>query len=242
MNDVAVLMLDIDWAPDYVIERIARMLIERRVKATWFVTHPAGALALLRRHADLFELGIHPNLNPGSSQGATMAEVVAHCLKIVPEAVSARSHGLTQSDYLWRHYLEATPIRCECSTYLGDIPRAYLSRFHWKGRELARLPCVFQDNLEMCAPESARDAAAMLARRAGVRSFSFHPLFIHMNSTRLDSGEALKRAGRPFQELTEEDIRPHIESGQGAGALFAGVVAQLARQGGGAWAREAAEL
>ena len=43
------LTFDVDWAPDFVIESAAAMLRERELRSTWFVTHEAPALALLRR-------------------------------------------------------------------------------------------------------------------------------------------------------------------------------------------------
>jgi len=33
------LTLDIDWAPDWMIEKVAEMLLKYGVKATWFATH-----------------------------------------------------------------------------------------------------------------------------------------------------------------------------------------------------------
>src|ERR1017187_7044133 len=94
------LTLDIDWAPDFVIDFAADLLIRRRVKATWFVTHSSPAVDRLRDHPELFELGIHPNFLPGSSQGKTVAEVLSFCRACVPEARSMRTHALVQSSGL----------------------------------------------------------------------------------------------------------------------------------------------
>ena len=85
---------DMDWAPDWAIEDIVRYLVPREVKATFFVTNETPALNTLRRYPELFELGLHPNLFPGSSHGSSCQEVFESCRKIVPEAVSMRTHGL----------------------------------------------------------------------------------------------------------------------------------------------------
>lgn len=34
-----VITLDIDWAPDFVIDAVAEQLVQAGVWATWFVTH-----------------------------------------------------------------------------------------------------------------------------------------------------------------------------------------------------------
>ena len=76
--------LDIDWAPEVVIDWMAQVLIDANVRATWFVTHESQAVNRLRRRSDLFESGIHPNFMAGSSHGATPIAVLRHCLDLVP--------------------------------------------------------------------------------------------------------------------------------------------------------------
>src|SRR4028119_935918 len=88
--------LDVDWAPDFVIDSVAETLRRARVKCTWFVTHPSPAVDRLRRHPELFELGVHPNFLPGSTQGATAADVLNYCRRLVPDARSMRTHSLVQ--------------------------------------------------------------------------------------------------------------------------------------------------
>ena len=67
--DSVVLTLDTDWAPDFVIDFVAKQLVAYQVRATWFVTHASPAVERLSQHSDLFELGIHPNFLPGSTHG-----------------------------------------------------------------------------------------------------------------------------------------------------------------------------
>ena len=86
MNELAI-TLDIDWAPDFMIERVAGALLSKGVKATWFVTHRSLAIDRLRHHPELFELGIHPNFAAGSSHGDTPEAVLGHVIDLVPDAV-----------------------------------------------------------------------------------------------------------------------------------------------------------
>ena len=92
MKDITALTLDIDWASDDIIEDIAEYLLEKKVKATWFATHESQATEALKSYPEFFERGIHPNFFEGSSHGKTYEEVLEYCLKIVPEAISSRSH------------------------------------------------------------------------------------------------------------------------------------------------------
>lgn len=92
-----ILTFDVDWAPDNVIDYVAEILTEHKVKATWFITHESDAINRLSKNSDLFELGIHPNLLNGSTHGKTEDEILKHMKAIVPNAVSMRTHGLYQS-------------------------------------------------------------------------------------------------------------------------------------------------
>ena len=96
---------DIDWAPDWMIADIVEKFIEYRIKGTYFITHKSPVLEFLRSYSRLLELGIHPNSLPGSSHGNTVDEVMKNCLKIVPDVVSMRTHGLFQtSNFLIKAY------------------------------------------------------------------------------------------------------------------------------------------
>ena len=94
------LTIDIDWAPDFAIKKLADALIRHKVKCTWFVTHESPAIKELRNHSDLFELGIHPNFFPGSTHGNNEKEVLDYMVSIVPGAKTVRSHALLQSSRL----------------------------------------------------------------------------------------------------------------------------------------------
>ena len=43
-NNDYILTIDLDWAPDWMIEYVANELIRAQVKATWFVTHASHAV------------------------------------------------------------------------------------------------------------------------------------------------------------------------------------------------------
>lgn len=45
-----VLSFDIDWAPECAIEFVADILIEKQIKATWFVTHDSPAIQRLLKN------------------------------------------------------------------------------------------------------------------------------------------------------------------------------------------------
>ncbi|MBK7450428.1 MAG: hypothetical protein IPJ47_13810, partial [Anaerolineales bacterium] len=91
---------DIDWAHDDVLNDTIDLVEEANIAATWFVTHETPLLSRLRANSK-FELGLHPNFNflleGDIRNGKNCHEVIDRMYAIVPEAVSARSHSMTQN-------------------------------------------------------------------------------------------------------------------------------------------------
>jgi hypothetical protein len=235
----AALTLDVDWAPDFMIDAAADALIARGVRATWFVTHASPAIDRLRERPDLFELGIHPNFLPGSSHGATPEEVVRHCARLVPEATAARTHCLLQSTPLHDELLRHSDVTVDLSLFLPGAEHVEpIVQWSPAGR-LLRLPYVWQDNMEMYSPEPNWDAAALLDA-PGLRIFDFHPVHVWLNSRAFEPYERLK-AAHPLAEVTEEQAARFRTQGPGTMTAFLDLADRLAELGGGARVRDLVE-
>jgi len=236
----AALTLDVDWAPDFMIDAAAAALLEREVRATWFVTHASPAIERLRERPDLFELGMHPNFLAGSSHGATPAEVVSHCSRLVPEARAVRTHCLMQSTPLHDELLRRSAVEVDVSLFL---PHAHgvapVVQWSPEGR-LLRIPYVWQDNMEMYSPHPVWDAAAVLDA-PGLRVFDFHPAHVWLNSRSFEPYERMK-SEVPLAALSQEQAAPFRNAGTGAMTAFLDLADRLARDhGGGARIRDLAE-
>jgi hypothetical protein len=234
VSNVAI-TLDIDWAPDHVIDRIAERLVAAGVRATWFVTHASPAVDRLRVHPALFELGIHPNFLAGSTHGDSLGEVLQHCMTLVPEARSMRTHSLVQSTVLLEAVASQTPIEHDVSLYLpghgGLKPFAQPLR----ARPITRLPFWWEDDFEMYGARSdwalARRAASA---GAGLCILNFHPIHIALNSPSLERYEALKTTAPRLRDASAAQVAAHrLASGVGAGTAFNDVVTWLSAHGGG---------
>jgi hypothetical protein len=164
-----VLTLDVDWAPDSLIDDVAARLVAAGVPATWFVTHASPALERLRERPDQFELGIHPNFRPGSSHGETPEAVLDHVMALVPEAVSSRSHGVVQSGRLLHLLVQRTAVRIDSTTFLPDLPDAPLVTQRTPHGDLLRVPFTWSDDYEPLSPWDRYLA------EPGLKVVLFHP-------------------------------------------------------------------
>lgn len=219
MTDV-LLTLDIDWAPDFAIDLVAELLVERNVPATWFVTHRSPAVARLAEHGRLFELGIHPNFLPGSSHGVSPEEVLGYCMKLVPDAVSMRSHTLVQSSGLLETVLRTTPILADVSVFLPRASNVMPVTFSLNGRGLVRIPYVWEDDYErrQPAPDWRPDP---LLEKSGIVIFNFHPLHVFLNSSDGTSYEQAKcRAEGKLGALELDDARELVSNREGARTML----------------------
>ena len=227
----AAITLDVDWAPDFMIDASAQALIDRDVKATWFVTHDSPAVARLRDRPDLFDLGVHPNFLAGSSHGSTPAEVVAHCAALVPGARAVRTHCLLQSTPLHDELLRGSDIDVDCSLFLPGATHVQPVVQWSPGGRLLRLPYVWQDNMEMYCPQPDWDTVTLLDA-PGLRIFDFHPVHVWLNSRSFEPYERLK-AAKPLPEAEELDALPFRNSGPGAMTAFLDLADALAKADGG---------
>ena len=222
------LTFDIDWAPDFVIDAVAAPLIEHSVRATWFVTHLSPAILQLAMRPDLFELGIHPNFLAGSDHGSTPAEVLNHCMQLVPDAVSVRTHALMQSGPLLDEILTHTPVTIDSSLFLPRMPGIQPIPYWRRGtRTLWRIPFFWSD-----LAEAERDVAdwslASLLNGPGLKVLDFHPIHVQLNSSDGEAYRRLKEACPRLQEASQQLVAAHRNPGSGAGTLFDEVVSHLA--------------
>lgn len=229
MNEFLI-TLDIDWAPDFVVESVASELRARGVRATWFVTHGGAALDSLRAEPGLFELGLHPNFLPGSTHGATPLEVLSNLLALVPEAVSMRSHAVVQSAPILRTVIAETPLLVDSTLFLPDMAHIRPVEQLGAGRKLLRVPFFWADDHEM--ERSPPDWH--LARHLGVEGlkvFLFHPIHLFLNSADFSTYAALKRRAPRLDLLTEAAAREFVNRGEGAMTLFRELADHLAGLG-----------
>jgi hypothetical protein len=230
MNET-VLTLDVDWAPDFMIDFAAQILLEHRVRATWFITHDSPALQRLRAQPDLFELGIHPNFLTGSTHGQTPEAVLRHCMSLVPEALSLRTHALYQSTPLLARILASTPIRNEASLYLPHAPSLFPFEYEWHGRTLLRIPHFWEDDFEMARARPIWSLEPLLKIGSGLKVFDFHPIHVYLNSCNFDPYEALKQQVPNLVGARQSDVASCVQKGIGTRVLFAEVVEHLAHTG-----------
>lgn len=220
--------LDIDWAPDFAIDFVADQLIRFHIPATWFVTHNSPAVERLRSHSELFELGIHPNFEPGSTHGQNTPEILSHCQQLVPDAKCVRMHGLMQSTRLLESILAQTELTVDCTLFLPRTPAVRPVNYRLRGRTLTQIPFVWQDDFEMEAELPDWQPESVLEIGSGLKVFNFHPMHIFLNSPDPLAYCDLKASTNCLCNLREEGTNSFVHRGEGAGKCFERLLAHIA--------------
>ncbi len=192
-----VLTFDIDWAPDCAIEWLVNILVEKRIKATWFVTHDSPAIREIFKNSDLFEVGVHPNFLSGSTQGNDEESVMKHVMSLAPSARAMRTHALVQSTPLLEKAVKDFGIKIDVSLALPKTPQLTPHKLYFSHdcEGIVRVPYFFEDDYEMYSPLKCWDFSDAAYHVEGLKVYDFHPTYLYLNADRMDGYNDLKKQG-----------------------------------------------
>lgn len=222
-----IVTLDIDWAPDFVIDEVASELEAAGVRATWFVTHGSPAVDRLAQRGDLFELGVHPNFLPGSSHGGDVEAVLDHVQALVPAARSVRTHGLYQSAEYLAAIARRPQLSADVSLFLPGLGGLRPFRQWLAGSSIVRIPYVWADDHELVRPVRPWSLEQLNAV-GGLKVLDFHPMHIYLNSAEPAAYRRLRAACPDLTRLRPERAADYVNPARGTRTFFEQVVERLA--------------
>lgn len=222
--DALCLSFDVDWAADFVLADVLARLTDWGVtRGTLFVTHATAQNAAWR--AAGFELGVHPNFNPlfDGEPTTTADEILAAMKSLVPDARSVRSHALTRSGRLARHFL-AAGFTHESNLLL---PWRAGNRLHAYAQPAGLLQVPFGWGDHDYLASGATLAPADCLDLPGLKVFNFHPIHVYLNCETI---ERYERARDVLQDRAALERHRHTGGG-GIADLLQALVARARREG-----------
>ena len=154
-----------------------------------------------------FEVGIHPNFLPESTQGSSHEAVLDYCIDIVPDARSMRMHSLFQSSPLLSLVSIKYPqVETDVSLFLPFHDNLQPVMKYEQDRSMTRLPYYWEDDNAAVDPTWRWDSPPPPSN--GLKIFDFHPVLVALNIDDLKPYQQLKlKLGRrPLHDAAPEDV------------------------------------
>ncbi|RAP34047.1 hypothetical protein DID75_00285 [Candidatus Marinamargulisbacteria bacterium SCGC AG-410-N11] len=191
-SDQVFITMDIDWAPDFVIEDTLSFF--ENIKLTLFVTHKSKILNSLVNNNN-FELGIHPNfnflLNGDFRYGDTIEKVIEYYLEFVPNSKSVRSHSLANNSHMLDIFTKKN-IVYDCNIFIPYYSTIKLNPWlHWD-KKLIRVPYFWEDDVQFMYDPNWLSKPEDIINSNIFRVFNFHPIHIFLNTENIDRYIAAK--------------------------------------------------
>ncbi|MBL0942496.1 MAG: hypothetical protein IBJ00_07225, partial [Alphaproteobacteria bacterium] len=189
------LTFDIDWAPDWSVKECAELCAQYSIPATFFATHASPFLEQLKKE-QLFEIGIHPNFLQPSSQGTNEKEIMNYMMRLVPNAISMRTHGLFQSsNLLFMIINEYKQIKYDFSLCLPNNSKLLpFNYFDNNEQFFTRIPYQWEDDLFFTLPAKEKKLDNIIFKQAHYEIFDFHPIHVSLNSNNVENYNRLKKS------------------------------------------------
>ncbi|MFH1018540.1 MAG: hypothetical protein V1798_10240 [Pseudomonadota bacterium] len=207
------LSLDMDWAPDFVLEDLRGLLGTARPPCTLFHTHKSPAVGRLLELKGV-ECSIHPDFTKTDDPEGRIAELAG----MFPSAKGARCHRLYYHSGLLPIFHRAGLLYL--SNDLRFLEPGLRPRFDWSG--LIHLPIYWEDDVHAVYFGGAYDLQALNLEQEGLKVFNFHPIHIFLNTSDL----AEYRRAKPFL-ADEAEARKRQQGRRGIRTLFLELLRRL---------------
>ncbi len=181
MAQKIVLTFDVDWAPEEVIADTLSIMDDFQVKATLFATHDSEVLHSV--NPDVYEIGLHPNLNSLVSGGTlgNYKDVINELHQIYPESLGIRCHSLLHSSPMLSHFKD---IGLAYDSNLFLPYQMGLKPFK-SSNGLMRIPYFWEDDVHFEFGKKFNLVEVEMDPILNV--FDFHPIHVFLNTDVLET-------------------------------------------------------
>lgn len=218
--------IDQDWAPDYMTARVLEFLDDHRGPATIFATTDTPLLEKVAGEGH-HEIGLHPNLMPGSTQGSDLASIVGGLRASFPDSRGTRFHLLGHSyrDLAWlsgeKFRYDVSSLRFNCPYLLPAWhPDLAMTMFSYTWEDAyevdGRLPVTMQ-SVDLASP--------------GIKILNFHPLTVYLNCARGEDRRRINQVCSDLSSCPEALARDCRSEGEGTETLLVTLLKMLSESG-----------
>ena len=190
--------IDVDFVPDYILSDTIKLFEESRVKSTIFLTHDTILLNILKKN-DNFEIGIHPNINVGSTQ---KGDNNYQKIKILSNSLNnPRSNKFHLLHYNFRdlNLLRDNGIKFDCSMLYYGTP--YLLPTYHVDSDLILAPYYWEDGHSHQMGKTIKFNMVNM-KSPGLKIFNFHPIDLYYNTLNINHRNEVKNVNKITDKIT----------------------------------------
>lgn len=209
------LTIDVEWAPEGVLDWLCLRLKEAGIRATLFATDTP------RFDFGVHETGIHPN--PFRPEAVSMLDEIRRLRGLFPAARGLRMHRLA-----WDSGLESALEEAGIDYVSNILIPGQAARPFRLGPHAVHFPIYYMDHHEMIRPELFRPSfslEALAMKKGTIHVLDFHPVMLFSNCP----DEQYYRAEVHPHYRDMEELRSRRFSGRGCDDLFGEVLACVRR-------------
>lgn len=209
-----ILSIDIDWAPDYMIEHVLSEL--KKNNASFFLTNDSVFQRNLIKSTH--DIGYHFNLSSNSSQGNSFKEIYQYFKKFINKKLILNRFHLLNHSYSDLENLKQIDVKLDSSILMlnqSNILPAYLEDV-----DLIRIPYFWEDGTYLKTGKSLSEVEVNI-ETPGCKIFDFHPIDIYFNTYSLEHRNLIKSLKKTVSEISKIESEKYINKSKiGIGDVF----------------------
>jgi len=182
---------DIDWAPDFIISDLIKLINDLNLKCTFFVTHRSDVL-INNLNNSLIEYALHPSFNHSLMTNYS-SDFFCHFFElksIYKNAVGFRSHCLFQSSQI---FFKAKELGMMYDSNLLLLDQKNIKPFFHVAFKILRIPYVFSDDTFLVDDNKNKSILSLFDKnQSPYLVFGFHPIHVYLNSESIERYSQIK--------------------------------------------------
>jgi hypothetical protein len=225
LTDV-VLTGDVDWAPDYAVAHVLRIVEGFGLKIALYATHPS---AILADPPDFLEVGLHPDFTRHPSR-LSPREHMEQLKAWYPDATGMRGHRNVFGQNI-ADIAAALGLRYDVSSILWNQP---FCQGHVDYNGMARFSYMWEDGLHLDMGMGL-DWDRIGLETPGLKILNIHPILIYLNCRSDDERRAVTRRYSDLTTAPKAEIDADRYQGFGIASLWTQLLERLAKENVRAW-------
>jgi hypothetical protein len=220
-SKTAFITVDVDWAPDSIVELLVEWFMIKNIPITLFFTHQSKLAKDLAENPNI-EIGIHPDF----SRNNNADECVKALKYIYPNAIGSRSHrnidGRIVTDALARNGLKYHSNKLTWGLSHLEVMPVY--------NGMVEVPYFWEDGYHLELGVKLKKEELNLYTR-GLKIFNIHPMLFFLNCI---NDNQRKLATNNINDLTasnNNDFTQYINKGEGISTFSKNIFLSLKSSG-----------